>query len=100
MLSEHVLKDVRVLQSDDRLREVLIGFTRQLVRQVGKVVVEDVDFKHQLAMCKALYIARIMHGLTSPLIIANAWKETHIWGSYREIPFDQLIRRVMAILKE
>ena len=86
--------------SDDRLRVVLIGFTRQYVKLVGRADGENIDLREELAKCKALYIARIMHGLTSPQIVANAWKETHVWGSRREILFDELNRRVLAILVE
>ena len=95
-----ILTHIRTLLSDDRLKILLIGFTREYVKLASHVVVEAVNFREQLAICKALYVARIMHGLTSPLIAANAWKETNAWGRYREIPFDQVIHMAFAALTE
>ena len=100
LFSDCTLTHIRTLLSDDRLKILLIGFTREYVKLTSHVVVETVNFREQLAICKALYVARIMHGLASPLIVANAWKETNAWGRYREIPFDHVIHMAFAALTE
>ena len=96
-LLDHALTDARSLFCDVRLKDIVAGFTRQYVGQVGQNAINKViNVKEQMCFCKALYMARIMHGLVSPMIKANTWKETNIWGRYREIPFDQLIQSLLT----
>ena len=92
-------RDARSLCKDPRLREVALlasGATRsgaEVCVGVAPAALAAVA-PEDIAGTLHLYTARVLHGLPSRLLPANAWREDQagLWGRYRHVAFDDIIR--------
>ena len=83
-LTRSIMHEVALLRQDPRLLSIVNGIA-------NASAASSVD-RQQLF---ALYIARLLHGLSSPLLPAANWRGHSCWGKYRGIRFEQVARIVL-----
>ena len=91
--------DVDVLRHDPRLSDLLrhlCAFADSpLLRGAPSLGSAVADASRRLW---ASYMAKVLHGIGSPLLPAANWRGHQLWGKYRRVHFDDVLRVVLARL--
>jgi len=89
---ERLLLDAVVLRRDPRLSELL--------RLLGKVAPAADSLADQVQaesrVLAATYMSRVLHGIASSLMPAAHWRSHQLWGKYRGVNFDDVMRAVLG----
>jgi len=86
-------QDVCALTLDSRLQDLLMH-----LRIRAETVCSNFDSDDMNALLEmgsrdmtAMYITKLLHGLSSPLLPATSWRDHHMWGRYSRVHFDDVL---------